>query len=71
MIILVIVAILLIAAGIFGLVYTRFSFTTDSHKASLGPIAVSVKEKEIVNIPTIAGVVSIIAGIVLLLLALK
>ena len=64
-------AIVLIAAGILGLVYTHFSFTKDTHEAAVGPFALAVKQKQIVNIPTMAGVVSIVAGVVLLLVSLK
>jgi len=51
-----IVAIVLIVAGILGLVYGSFSYTKETHEAKLGPIEVSVKDKETVNIPVWAGV---------------
>ena len=65
------VAIALIAAGILGLVYTHFSYTKDTHETILGPLAVTVKEKKTVNIPTTAGVVSVIAGTAMLIFAQK
>lgn len=71
MIISILVAIVLIAVGIMGLVYTRFSYTKDTHEATLGPLSLIVKEKQTVNIPTIAGVVFIVAGIAMLLFALR
>ena len=62
-----IVAILLIVAGIVGLVLGSFSYTKDTHSAKLGPIELSMKEKETVNIPIWAGVGAIVAGGLLLL----
>ena len=49
-------AIVLIAAGVLGLVYGSFSYTKDTHEAKLGPLELSVKDKETVNIPVWAGV---------------
>lgn len=64
------VGILLIAAGIFGLVYTQFSFTKNTHEANLGPIEMKVKGgKQTINIPAWAGVASIVVGAVMLLMA--
>ncbi len=62
-----IAAILLIVAGIFGLVYGSFSYTKDTQEVKLGPIELSVKEKKTVNIPVWAGVGSIVIGGALLL----
>ena len=44
-------AIVLIVVGVLGLAYGGFSYTRESHDAKLGPIELSVKEKETVNIP--------------------
>lgn len=57
-----IAAILLIVAGIFGLVYGSFSYTKDTQEVKVGPIELSVKEKKTVNIPVWAGVGSIVLG---------
>ncbi len=62
-----IVGALLIAAGVLGLVYGGFSFTKETHDIKLGPIELSVKEKESVNVPVWAGVGAIVAGAALLL----
>jgi len=62
-----IAAIVLIAAGIVGLVYGGFTYTKDTHEAKLGPIELSVKEKETVNVPVWAGVGAIVIGGILLL----
>ena len=66
-----IVAIILIVAGTLGLVYGGFSYTKETHDAKLGPLQLSVKEKERVNIPVWAGVCAIAAGVVLLVLPKK
>ena len=66
-----IVAVILIVAGILGLVYGGFSYTKETHDAKLGPLELSVKEKERVNVPVWAGVGAIAAGVVLLVLRKK
>ena len=63
-----IAAIVLIVAGVLGLVYGSFSYTKETHEAKLGPIEFSVQEKQRVNIPVWAGVGAIAIGGVLLLL---
>jgi hypothetical protein len=63
-----IVAIALIVAGVLGLVYGGFSYTKDTHEAKIGPLQLSVKEKENVNVPVWAGVGAIAVGVVLLAL---
>lgn len=64
-------AILLIAAGVLGLAYGSFSYTKDTHEAKLGPIELSVKDKQTVNIPGWAGVGAIVIGGGLLLVGGK
>ena len=61
-----IAAIVLIVAGVLGLAYGSFSYTKESHKAKIGPLELSVKDKETVNVPVWAGVGAIVAGAVLL-----
>ena len=57
-----IVAIVLIAAGILGLVYGGITYTKSTHNAKLGPLEFSVKDKETVNIPMWAGIGAIVLG---------
>ena len=59
-------AIVLIVAGGLGLLYGGFTYTKDTHQTKLGPIVVSVTEKESVNIPIWAGVGALVAGGILL-----
>jgi hypothetical protein len=66
-----IVAMVLIVAGILGLAYGSFSFTKETHEAKIGPLELSVKEKETVNIPVWAGVGAIVVGGILLFVPLK
>lgn len=66
-----ILAIVLILAGALGLAYGSFSYTKDTHETKLGPISLSVEEKETVNIPVWAGVGAIVAGVILLLVRNK
>jgi len=62
-----IAAIALILAGALGLAYGSFSYTKDTQKAKLGPIELSVKETETVNVPVWAGIGAIVIGGVLLI----
>ena len=57
-----IVAMALIVAGVLGLAYGGFSYTTDTHKAKIGPIELSVNERQTVNVPVWAGVSAILIG---------
>ena len=66
-----IVGIVLIAAGILGLVYGGFSYTKETHEAKIGSLELSVKDKETVNIPVWAGVGAIVVGGLLLLVPRK
>jgi len=66
-----IVGVVLIVAGILGLVYGSFSYTKETHEAKIGPLELQVKEKETVNVPVWAGVGAIVVGTVLLLVPLK
>ena len=62
-------ALLLIGAGILALVYGSFSHTKDTSAVKIGPIELSVKEKETINVPQWAGVAAIVAGRLLLAMA--
>ena len=66
-----IAGILLIVAGVLGLVYGGFSYTKETHEAKLGPLELSVQEKQKVNVPVWAGVGAIVLGGGLLLLGSK
>ena len=57
-----IVAIVLIIAGLLGLVYGRFNYTRETQEAKLGPFELTVKDTQTVNVPVWAGVAAIAAG---------
>lgn len=61
------IAIVLLAAGVLALVYGGFSYTKQTHGAKLGPLEISVSEKQRVNVPVWAGAVLVVAGAAVLL----
>ncbi|WP_439586653.1 hypothetical protein [Hydrogenophaga sp.] len=65
------IGIILIAAGAIGLVYGSFSYTKNTEAVKLGPLELSVKEKETVNVPVWVGVGAIVVGAVLLVMGGK
>ena len=66
-----ILAIVLFVAGVLGLVYGSFSYTKNTHEAKLGPIELSIKDKQTVNVPVWTGVGGIVVGGALLLFSRK
>jgi hypothetical protein len=66
-----IVAIVLILAGIAGLLFGSFSYTKETSEAKVGPIEVTVKDKETVNVPVWVGVGAMVAGGALLFYSMK
>lgn len=65
------VGIILIAAGALGLIYGSFSYTKDTSAVKLGPLELTVKEKETVNVPVWAGIGAIVVGAALLVMGGK
>ncbi len=61
-----IVGLALIVAGVLGLAWGSFGWTRQTHEAKLGPIELSVSERQTVDVPTWAGVAAIVVGGVLL-----
>jgi hypothetical protein len=55
-------AIVLIVAGVLGLAYGGFSYTKATHQADLGPLHMSLNEKQYVNVPVWAGICAIVIG---------
>ena len=64
-----VLGIVLVVLGILGLVYGGFSYTRDRTVTKVGPVEVSAKEKETVNVPMWAGVGAVVAGGLLLVFA--
>jgi len=65
------VGVVLVVAGVLALMYGGFGYTKDTHKADIGPIHISVAEKEQVNVPLWAGVAAIVAGVAMLVIPRK
>jgi len=59
-------ALVLIIAGVLGLIYGGFTYTRETHQTKIGPIELTVKDKETVNVPIWLGAGAVILGTVLL-----
>jgi TRAP-type C4-dicarboxylate transport system permease small subunit len=66
-----VVAVLLIAAGVLALVYGGITYTKTTHDAKIGPVELSIKDKETVRVPVWAGAGAIAVGSALLLVRRK
>jgi hypothetical protein len=66
-----VIAIVLIIGGALGLIYGGFSYTKDTTVVKLGPVEVSAKQKETVNVPMWAGVGAIVIGGLLLVVGAR
>ncbi|MFT7115892.1 MAG: hypothetical protein ACI9I0_001099 [Rhodoferax sp.] len=64
-------AVILIAAGAVALAYGSFSYTKDTTAVKVGPMELTVKEKETVTVPLWAGVGAIVVGGLLLVMGKK
>ena len=66
-----IAGIILIVAGLAGLFTGGFSFTKDRSTAKIGPIELTVTEKESVNIPQWLSIGAVALGAVLLVVGFR
>jgi TRAP-type C4-dicarboxylate transport system permease small subunit len=66
-----VIGIVVLVLGLLGLAYGGFSYTRSTHQAKIGPLELSVKEKETVNIPMWAGAAAVAAGVLLLVMGGK
>ncbi|MGH7485386.1 MAG: hypothetical protein ACREMY_07240 [bacterium] len=57
---------ILIIAGALGLAYRGFNYTSETHKADVGSLHLSVDETKHVDVPVWAGIGAIVIGVVLL-----
>lgn len=62
-----ILAVIIMLAGVLALVYGGFSYTKSTQQAKIGPLELTVQDKQTVNIPIWAGVGAIVIGGALLL----
>ncbi|MBD8527443.1 hypothetical protein [Pseudomarimonas arenosa] len=63
-----IAGIVLLVAGALGLAYGGFTYTKDTHSTKLGPIELSVKDKETITVPLWLSIAGLISGGLLILL---
>ena len=66
-----IAGIVLILLGLVGFFTGGFSFTRDKTEAKLGPVELTVKEKESVNIPQWLSIGALLAGVVVLVVGAR
>jgi hypothetical protein len=66
-----ILGIVLVVGGILGLVYGGFTYTKETHEAKIGPITLSVTDKERVNVPMWVGIGAIVIGGLILVFGSK
>ena len=65
------IGLVLIVGGVLALTFGSFSYTKDSSAVKVGPVELSVKQKEKVNVPLWAGIGAIVAGGLLLVMGKK
>ena len=66
-----IVGVLLLVLGLAGFLTGGFSFTKDTTQAKLGPLELTVKEKESVNIPQWMSLGAMVLGGVVLVMGFR
>ncbi len=66
-----IIAIALLVIGVLGLAYGGFSYTKETHETNIGPLKLSIKEEQRVNIPVTLGIGCLLFGSLLLVLRNK
>jgi hypothetical protein len=54
--------VVLIVAGALGLAYGQFTYTKDTHRATVGPMELTVKDRETVAVPTWVSAGAIVLG---------
>jgi hypothetical protein len=66
---LALVGLILIIGGVAALAIGRFSYTTEEKVLEVGPIVATADEKHTINIPDVAGIIAVVAGLGLVLMA--
>ena len=56
------VGLILIVGGALALAFGGFSYTKDTSAVKIGPVELSVKEKQTVNVPLWAGLAAVVVG---------
>ena len=57
-----ILGVVLLVAGLLGLLYGHFDYTKETHEGQIGPFKFSVAEKETTVIPSWASIAVMVAG---------
>lgn len=60
------IALILLVGGVLAVAFGGFTYTKDTREVQLGPVELSVKQKETINIPLWAGIAAIVSGGLLL-----
>lgn len=60
---LLLIGVVLVVLGIAGLIVQNVTFTETTHVLDVGPLQLRAEEQHNVPIPTIAGLVAVIAGL--------
>ena len=65
--------IVLVVAGVIGLAlaFGDFSYTKESEKAAIGPLKLTVQQKERVTVPPWVGGLALLAGVALIVVGKK
>lgn len=66
-----IVGIVLLVAGALGLAYGSFSYTKETHEANIGPLELTIKDRESVNVPIWLSIGVLLTGGLLLAIPRK
>ena len=66
-----IIGVILIVAGVAGILYDKFGYTNDTQRAQLGPLELSITEKKSAEFPLWLGLGAIAVGIVLIVIERK
>jgi TRAP-type C4-dicarboxylate transport system permease small subunit len=65
------IAVLLVAAGLFALVYGGFDYPKSAHEAKVGSVEFAVKSEGRTRIPVWAGAGAVVLGTLMLLVPLR
>jgi uncharacterized membrane protein len=57
-----IIGIVVLVLGVLALAYGGFSYTKERTAVKVGPVELTVKDKESVNVPVWAGVAAVVVG---------
>jgi len=66
-----IAGIILIIAGVLGLIYGKFSYTRETKETKMEPIELTIKEEKMVDIPYWLGAGTVVFGSLILLFGIK